>query len=137
VIELTREYRFAASHRLHSHQLSQDANRETYGKCNNPYGHGHNYRVLVTVAGEIDKKWGRVVDVTRLDSVVRQAIIEPMDHRHLNDEVPEFARLVPTTENLADVVDARLRAAWPADLPALRRVRIFETRNNTFEIGHV
>ncbi len=134
MIELTREYRLAASHRLHSTQLDEDANWATYGKCNNPHGHGHNYRVLVTVRGPLDERTGRVVNVTRLDEVVRQAVIDPLDHTNLNEQAPEFAHLVPTTENLVDVVTARLRAAWPADLAQLSRVRIFETRNNTFEI---
>ena len=137
MIALTREYRLAASHRLHSFALSPEANQQTYGKCNHPDGHGHNYRLLVTVAGEIDPRLGRVADLGRLDEVVKQAVLASLDHRNLNEELPDFAGRVPTTENLAAVVAERLRAVWPADLPPLKRVRIFETRNNTFEMENL
>ena len=134
-IRLTRRFRFAASHRLHSPQLSEEENGSLYGKCNNPYGHGHNYVVEVTVRGPVDSQLGRVADLEQLDQLVHANIVKQFDHRNLNEDVAEFSGpLVPTTENLAAVVQARLSTAWPAGLPPLDRVRIFETRNNIFEI---
>ncbi len=136
-VRLTRRYRFAASHRLHSPQLSEEENCVLYGKCNNPYGHGHNYVVEVTVRGPVDPTLGRAVDLESLDHLVQVTIVKPFDHRNLNQDVAEFmGALVPTTENLAAIVQSRLSAAWPAGLPPLDRVRIFETRNNIFEIKH-
>jgi 6-pyruvoyltetrahydropterin/6-carboxytetrahydropterin synthase len=135
LIHLTRRYRFSASHRLHSDALTPERNREVYGKCDNPYGHGHNYTLEVTVAGSIDPALGRAADIPALDKTVRESVLRDLDHRNLNRDVPEFATgLVPTTETLAEAVRARLLRNWPADLPRLHRVRIFETRNNVFEI---
>jgi 6-pyruvoyltetrahydropterin/6-carboxytetrahydropterin synthase len=135
---LTRLYRFSASHRLHSNQLSSLANQELYGKCNNPFGHGHNYEFEVTVEGPVDIATGRVVDLPTLDALVKENITEPFEHRNLNEEVDEFQELVPTTENLNVIIDRRLRKAWPGafpDLqPSLKRIRIFETARNIFEI---
>jgi 6-pyruvoyltetrahydropterin/6-carboxytetrahydropterin synthase len=135
---LTRVYRFSASHRLHSDQLSAAANQELYGKCDNPFGHGHNYEFEVTVEGPIDRETGRVVDLETLDALVREQITEPLEHRNLNEEVEEFQELVPTTENLNVVIDRRLRRAWlsafPALRPSLKRIRIFETSRNIFEM---
>ena len=86
-MQLTRRYHFSASHRLHSAELSEDVNQELYGKCNNPYGHGHNYEVEVTVSGLIERTTGRVVDRGALDRLVKKQVIEPLDHRNLNEEV--------------------------------------------------
>jgi 6-pyruvoyltetrahydropterin/6-carboxytetrahydropterin synthase len=135
VIRLTRRYRFSAAHRLHSDALTAEQNREVYGKCDNPFGHGHNYALEVTVAGPVDPKLGRAADLELLDRTVSEAVLDSLDHKNLNREIPEFSSgLVPTTENLAEVVRSRLRKHWPPDLPRLHRVRIFETRNNRFEI---
>jgi 6-pyruvoyltetrahydropterin/6-carboxytetrahydropterin synthase len=137
MIQLTRRYQFSASHRLHSAALSDLANQDLYGKCNNPYGHGHNYEIEVTVKGHVDDRTGRVVDLKDLDGLVRRHITESFDHRNLNEEFPEFQQLVPTTENLNLIINKRLRAAWakafPDALPALERVRIYETARNIFE----
>ena len=137
-IELTRRYRFSASHRLHSETLSEEANRELYGKCNNPYGHGHNYELEVTVQGAVDRRTGKVVDLQDLDSLVERSVVKPFEHRNLNEEVLDFQKLVPTTENLNIIVDRRLRDTWqsafPEGRPALARVRIYETARNIFEI---
>ena len=137
-IRLTRRYQFSASHRLHAKELSEQSNQELYGKCNHPFGHGHNYEVEVTVRGPVDTLTGRVVDLQALDRLVHKTVTGPFDHRNLNEEVPEFQHLVPTTENLAVIVDRRLRAEWPASFaglePALERVRIYETARNIFEI---
>ena len=137
-MQLTRRYRFCASHRLHSQGLSEQANQELYGKCNNPYGHGHNYEVEVTVSGPVDRQTGRVVSIQDLDTLVKGQIIEPFDHRNLNEEVADFQQLVPTTENFGVIIGQRLRAAWPSVFPectpVLERVRIYETPRNIFQI---
>lgn len=134
MIALTRRYRFNASHRLHSDALSEDANWATYGRCNNPHGHGHEYVLEVMVEGDVDSVTGRVVDVGALDGLVQTTVLRDFDHRDLNLEVPELRGLVPTTEVVADAVLARLMRAWPHEkAPRLRGVRIYETRNNVFE----
>ena len=96
---LTRRYWLAASHRLHSERLSEEQNRATYGKCNNPYGHGHNYAVEVTVGGQIDPASGMICDLVELDCVVTREVLERFDHQNLNC-LPEFREAVPTSENL-------------------------------------
>jgi 6-pyruvoyltetrahydropterin/6-carboxytetrahydropterin synthase len=135
---LTRRYQFSASHRLHSPELSEQANQELYGKCNNPYGHGHNYEIEVTVRGPVDQRTGRVVDLQDLDALVHGQVTGPMKHRNLNEEVPEFQQLVPTTENLSLIIERRLRQAWqtafPEGAPVLDRIRIYETPRNIFEV---
>lgn len=138
MIHLTRRYQFCASHRLHSNQLSDEANRTLYGKCNNPFGHGHNYELEVTVGGPVNRQTGCVVPIADLDSLVRAQVTEPFDHRNLNEEIDAFRNLVPTTENLGMIIDERLRQAWPAAFPggnpSLERVRIYETARNIFEV---
>ena len=115
-IRLTRRYRFSSSHRLHSPLLSDEENRRVYGKCNNPYGHGHDYLLDVTAAGEPDSFTGRLLPLALLDDLVRRVILIPMDRRDLNSEIDEFASLTPTTENLAIVVARRLADAWKRTL---------------------
>jgi 6-pyruvoyltetrahydropterin/6-carboxytetrahydropterin synthase len=138
VIRLTRKYRLAASHRLHTDALTPEQNREIYGKCNNPYGHGHDYIVEVSVRGQVDPVTGRAADVEALDRLVRQEVLRPLDHRNLNADVPEFAATAPTSENLALAIRTRLRKKWrstfPGSWPELEGIRILETRNNLFEI---
>jgi 6-pyruvoyltetrahydropterin/6-carboxytetrahydropterin synthase len=137
---LTRQYRFSASHRLHAPSLSDEENRRTYGKCNNPFGHGHNYVLQVSITGPIDENTGQVADHRILDRLVREKLLPALDHGNLND-LPEFAIRVPTTENLAAMVEDRLRSAWknafPSDGPVLAGVRILETKRNAFESKHV
>jgi 6-pyruvoyltetrahydropterin/6-carboxytetrahydropterin synthase len=137
-VRLTRRYRFSSSHRLHSPVLSDEANRLVYGKCNNPYGHGHDYLLEVTVAGEPEPRSGRLIPLALLDGLVRRVVLDPMDRRDLNSEIDEFAALVPTTENLAVVVARRLNEAWPHAMAGvaarLDKIRIHETKNNIFEI---
>ena len=139
MIRLTRRYRFSASHRLHARGLSEAENRELYGKCNNPYGHGHDYLLEVGVRGPVEERSGRVADVAALDRLVGGEVIRAFDHRDLNQDVPEFASVVPTTENLALEVERRLRrnwsAAFPGEWPRLDRIRIRETKRNIFEIS--
>jgi 6-pyruvoyltetrahydropterin/6-carboxytetrahydropterin synthase len=137
MIKLTRAYRFSASHRLHAPALSDEENREVYGKCNNPYGHGHNYALEVTVEGPLDADTGRVCNPATLDRLVTQCVLENFDHANLNEQAEEFQSLVPTTENLAIVIDGRLRRAWKSaferEWPRLGGIRVRETKRNTFE----
>jgi 6-pyruvoyltetrahydropterin/6-carboxytetrahydropterin synthase len=125
-----RRYTLSASHRLHTNALTVEENRATYGKCNNPHGHGHNYVMEVMVGGAVDPETGMVVDMAALDEVVRARVIERFDHANLNLD-PLFANRVPTTENLSRVVFALLKDALPAG--KLERVRVEETENNFFE----
>ncbi len=129
-VYLTRRYLISASHRLHNSALSDAGNRETYGKCNHSYGHGHNYFLEVTVSGPIAPESGMVCDLSALDSVVRREILDRFDHQNLN-LLEDFNDIVPTTENLAIRVQQILsRAALPAHLES---IRIEETANNSFE----
>jgi 6-pyruvoyltetrahydropterin/6-carboxytetrahydropterin synthase len=126
----TRAYTISASHRLHSDALSVEANRETFGKCNNPHGHGHNYRIEVTVGGPVDAATGMTINMATLDAVVRKEVLERFDHMNLNLD-PMFRDRVSTTENLCIGIFDLLRGALkPA---VLDKVRIEETENNFFE----
>jgi 6-pyruvoyltetrahydropterin/6-carboxytetrahydropterin synthase len=139
VFRVTRRYRFSASHRLHSLELSEEQNRELYGKCNNPFGHGHNYIVDVSVRGPMDPVTGRALDTAMLDELVRRQVLAPFDHRNLNAEVETFAEVVPTSENLGYEVCRRLKRNWagsfPGEWPKLEKIRIEETPRNIFEVG--
>jgi 6-pyruvoyltetrahydropterin/6-carboxytetrahydropterin synthase len=129
-IELGRRYRFAASHRLHSEQLSKEENDRVYGKCNNPYGHGHNYVVEISVSGTVDAATGMIVNLAELDGFVEREVIEIFDHKSLNEDVEIFREIVPTTENVCKEIYLRLKH-FP--LAKLERVRVEETSNNAFE----
>ena len=129
-VELGRRYRFAASHRLHSEKLSQEENCRIYGKCNNPYGHGHNYVVEVHVSGPVDAATGMITNLADLDEFVNREVIEAFDRRSFNEDVAEFREQVPTTENVCIEIFRRLKA-FP--MAKLERVRVEETSNNTFE----
>ena len=125
-----RRYVLSASHRLHADSLSEQQNRATYGKCNNPHGHGHNYVVEVLVGGDVDRETGMVVNMATLDETVQTAVMERFDHTNLNYD-PLFVNQVPTTENLTKAVFDVLKDALPAG--RLECVRIEETENNFFE----
>jgi 6-pyruvoyltetrahydropterin/6-carboxytetrahydropterin synthase len=129
-IALGRRYRFAASHRLQSEKLTAEENSRLYGKCNNPYGHGHNYVVEVSVSGAVDPATGMITNLADLDTFVEREIIEPFDHKSLNEDVPTFRKQVPTTENLCKEIFQRLKRFPNAKL---ERVRVEETANNSFE----
>ena len=127
---LTRRYMFSASHRLHNDEMSAEENRATYGKCNNPYGHGHNYMVEVTVSGQVDPRTGMVCNLVDLDGFVGREVVERYDHQNLN-LLPEFETNVPTTENLCiEIYEIVKRGFQPAHL---EKVRIEETMMNSFE----
>jgi 6-pyruvoyltetrahydropterin/6-carboxytetrahydropterin synthase len=131
---LTRRYRFSASHRLHAPTISEDANRELYGKCNNPWGHGHNYLVEISVTGTAEPDSGQLVSVDALDSLVHGTIIRDFDQRDLNRDIAAFGDVVPTSENVAVEIRRRLALAWPAGFPTLAGVRLWETKRNIFEL---
>ena len=126
---LTRRYEFSASHRLHSDAMSDGENAATYGKCNNPFGHGHNYALEVTVSGQVDEN-GMVCNLVDLDGFVEREILERFDLQNLNT-LPEFAETVPTTENLSMAVYDILQRGFR--LAHLERVRFEETMMNSFE----
>jgi 6-pyruvoyltetrahydropterin/6-carboxytetrahydropterin synthase len=129
-VELGRRYRFSASHRLHTSQLSEEENWRVFGKCNNPYGHGHNYELEVRLSGKIDPETGMIANLADLDAFVQSRVLEEFDHRSLNEDVAAFRDKVPTTENLCIEIFRRLK-----NFPHARveRVRIQETGNNSFE----
>jgi 6-pyruvoyltetrahydropterin/6-carboxytetrahydropterin synthase len=139
VFRVTRRYRFCSSHRLHAPELSEAENRRVYGKCNNPRGHGHDYLLEVTVRGPADPRTGLAADSGALDELVRRRVLGDFDHRDLNSEVAVFARLAPTSENLAAEICRRLKGAWsaafPREWPKLEAVRIAETAKNAFEVS--
>jgi 6-pyruvoyltetrahydropterin/6-carboxytetrahydropterin synthase len=125
MVYLTRKAEFSASHYYHNDAFSPEENRRIFGKCNNPNGHGHNYTLEVTVKGDVDKKSGFVVDLKDLKETMNREVIDAMDHRFLNKEVPEFATAVPTTENLAVAIWKRLEGKM--SVARLHRVRVYET----------
>ena len=129
-LSLTRRYRFAASHRLHLPNFSESENARIYGKCSNPYGHGHNYSLEVTVAGAVDPATGMIANLGELDPFVEREVVEAFDHKYLNEEVAEFAEDVPTAENICREIYRRLKT-FPA--ARLERVRVEETNKNSFE----
>ena len=129
-IELGRLYRFSASHRLHAPQLSEGENRRVFGKCNNRYGHGHNYVVEVSMSGDVDPATGMIVNLADLDAFVERQVLEEFDHKSLNEDVPAFRERVPTTENLCIEIFRRLKSFPKAKL---ERIRVEETGNNSFE----
>ena len=131
-IELGRRYHFAASHRLHSAKLSEQENNRVFGKCNNPHGHGHNYTLEVRFSGAVDPVTGVIANLSDLDAFVDAQVIEPFDHRSLQDEVAAFRETVPTTENLCLEIYKRLKS-FP--IAKLETVRVEETSNNSFEYG--
>ncbi len=131
MIRMTRRYHFSAAHVLARPDWSDEQNRAVYGKCANPSGHGHNYVLEVTVRGDVEPQSGRIVPVERLDALVARRVLEALDYRFLNRDVPEFASEVPTAENIA-------RFAWRAlkgevSPAVLDRVRLLETANNFVE----
>ncbi len=125
MVLITQQFEFSAAHRLHCPDLSDAQNREIFGKCNHPSGHGHNYVVEITIGGEPDPQPGRVFPLPRLERIVHERVIERLDHKHLNVDLPEFAELNPSVENIARVIHGWLDGEFA---PArLLRVRVYET----------
>jgi 6-pyruvoyltetrahydropterin/6-carboxytetrahydropterin synthase len=131
-VKLTRRYRFSASHRLDTPALTPEQNSKLYGKCNNPYGHGHDYVLDVTVAGAPDES-GQIVRREALDELVKERILTRFDHRNLNIDITELTGVVATTENLAVAIEQALTSRWPLRAK-LDRVRISETERNIFQL---
>ncbi len=125
MVYLTRRCEFSASHYYHNPELSPEENRRLFGKCNNPHGHGHNYVLEVTVKGEVNPQSGFVVDLKELKDTLNREVLDSLDHRFLNKEVPEFAAAIPTTENIAAAIWSRLHPKL--DLARLHRVRVYES----------
>jgi len=131
-MKLTRRYRFSASHRLDTPLLTAEENQRLYGKCNNPFGHGHDYVLDVTVEGPVDAT-GQVADRRALDALVDEKVLQRLDHKDLSKDVPGLADVVATTENLAASIRSALNEDWPL-AARLARVRISETARNIFEL---
>ncbi|MFL5507138.1 MAG: 6-carboxytetrahydropterin synthase [Gemmatimonadales bacterium] len=125
---VTRRVNFNAAHRLHNPAMPEAWNRETFGPCNNPSFHGHNYDLDVSVEGEISPATGYVMDLTELKRLVEDLVLCRLDHQNLNVDVPWFAELNPPAENIAVVIWRELRAALPSDLTL--RIRLWETPRN-------
>src|ERR1700734_1405361 len=125
MVLLTRKIEFSASHRYNNPELSAEENRRVFGKCNNPNGHGHNYTLEVTVAGEPDPVSGMVLDLKDLKEILEREVMQRMDHRFLNYEVPELAGQIPTCENIAAVIWHLLEPKITRG--QLSRVRLYET----------
>jgi 6-pyruvoyltetrahydropterin/6-carboxytetrahydropterin synthase len=129
VVRVSLRFEFSAAHRLHASGLSDEENRAVFGRCNNPSGHGHNYELEVTVAGEPDDR-GQVVSIGELQRAVNERVIDVFDHKHLNVDCPEFAGMNPTVENIARVIWGRLAGAVPGKLA---RVKVWETPKTVCE----
>jgi len=129
-VYLTRRYHFSASHRLHSSSMSDSENRETYGKCNNPHGHGHNYGLEITVSGRVDESTGMVCNLAELDEFVEREVLERFGHENLNC-LPEFEDVVPTTENLCTRIYGLLESGFSQ--ARVEKIRLEETLFNSFE----
>ena len=125
MVFLTRKAEFSASHYYHNPDFTQEENQRIFGKCNNPHGHGHNYTLEVTVKGQVDSRSGFVVDLKELKDIMNREVIDALDHRFLNKEVPEFSQAIPTTENLAISIWDRLKSKLK--LAKLHRIRVYET----------
>jgi 6-pyruvoyltetrahydropterin/6-carboxytetrahydropterin synthase len=124
MVFLTRKAEFSASY-YHNPEFTPEENQRIFGKCNNPNGHGHNYTLEVTVKGHVDPRSGFVVDLKELKDIMNREVIDALDHRFLNKEVPEFSKSIPTTENLAISIWERLRPKL--NVAELHRVRVYET----------
>ncbi len=125
MISMTQQFEFSAAHRLHCSQLSNEENRRTFGKCNNPNGHGHNYLLDVTIAGEPDEATGVLLPLPRFEQLVKEHVIDRLDHTHLNEDTAEFRTVNPSVENIARVIWGMLAdRVGPA---RLQRVRVWET----------
>jgi 6-pyruvoyltetrahydropterin/6-carboxytetrahydropterin synthase len=130
-VTVTRRLHFNAAHRVHNPELSDDENRRIYGKCNNPNWHGHNYVLDVSVSGEVDERTGYVMDLSELARLVEREVLDKVDHRNMNVDVPFMHGINPTSEN---IIVAIWRILEPAVRPArLTRLRLRETENNFVE----
>jgi len=120
---------FEAAHRLHNPERSDDWNRRIFGKCNNPRGHGHNYALDVSVEGEVDPGSGYLIDMKILKNLIREAVVDDVDHHHLNHDVPWLEGVIPTAENLARVFFDRIESRLPEGI-SMATVTVHETERN-------
>lgn len=131
MVYITRKEHFSASHRLYNPSWSDEKNAEVFGKCNNPHGHGHNYDIEVTVAGEPPAETGMVMDLKRLSDIIQAEIVDKVDHKHMNLDVDFLQGMIPTAENMA-------RAFWKIleakiDEGKLVSIKLYESENNFVE----
>ena len=126
MVRLSQKFEFSATHRLHNPRLSDEENRRTFGKCNNPHGHGHNYELQVTFRGRPDEN-GLLIDVPAFERIVASAVIERFDHKNLNVELPEFRELIPTVENIARTIYGLLKPKFAGQRAQLASVTVWET----------
>ncbi|MFC1564165.1 6-carboxytetrahydropterin synthase [candidate division KSB1 bacterium] len=128
MILLSRKAKFCASHRLHNPDLSDEENAEIYGVCNNPNGHGHNYEMEITIIGEPDPKTGMILDLKKLRDIISREVVDHLDHKHLNLDVPFMKGVIPTAENIAMIIWDRLKDKITAG--ELYEVKLYESDNN-------
>lgn len=131
MVYITRKETFSAAHRLNNPDLSEEENAEIYDKCNNYWGHGHNYIIEVTVKGEPDTKTGYLVDLKKLKEILDENLISKLDHKHLNYDVDFLKGINPTLENMAIVFWNQLQDKIPSGV--LYRIKLWETENNSVE----
>ncbi|MGB1185168.1 MAG: 6-pyruvoyl trahydropterin synthase family protein [Schleiferiaceae bacterium] len=130
-ITVYRKAHFNAAHRLHNPSLSDTQNEEVFGKCNNPYYHGHNYELIVGVTGEVDPKTGYLIDMKVLSDFIKSEVEEHLDHKNLNEQVEEFKTMNPTAEHIACVIYHRLKRVLPTELDL--KITLYETPRNFVE----
>ena len=130
-ITVYRKAHFNAAHRLHNDALSESENKDIFGKCNNPYYHGHNYELIVGVTGEVDPKTGYLIDMKVLSDFIKSEVEDYLDHKNLNEQVEEFKTLNPTAEHIAYVIWQRLKRVLPKELDL--KITLYETPRNFVE----
>ncbi|MDX9753013.1 MAG: 6-carboxytetrahydropterin synthase [bacterium] len=128
LVELTRRASFCAAHRLYSPHLTEEENQQIFRQCGNPHGHGHNYKLEVTIQGPVDPKTGMVMNLEDLDLLIDQEIIDQVDHRHLNHDVPFLAGVIPTIENMVIAFWRLLDQKLPNGM--LKTIRLWESENS-------
>ncbi len=126
---ITRRVEFSASHRCAVEGWSDEKNHETFGADANPHGHGHNYVLEVTLSGKVNEVTGMIVDLKDVKTVLNREVVDAMDHRYLNAEVPPFDKVVPTSENIAREIWRRIVPHFSTDTVQLHEVRLYETEN--------
>ncbi len=130
MLYITRKVTFSAAHRLHNPELSDDENKNIYGECNNPNGHGHNYTLEVTVKGKIPKKTGMIIDLKDLKKIITENIVDKVDHKFLNYDVPFMQNIIPTAENLVVEFWKILEGVLLENNAELYELKLYETDNN-------
>jgi 6-pyruvoyltetrahydropterin/6-carboxytetrahydropterin synthase len=126
MVRLSQKFEFSATHRLHNPALSDDENCRTYGKCNNPHGHGHNYELQVTLSGTPGQT-GLLIDIPTFERIVATAVIDKFDHKNLNVELPEFRDVIPSVENIASTIYHLLKPRLTEAGAKLASVTVWET----------